>query len=186
VVTSDQALVERLVAGDDQALEELFDRYASFMSGIARKVIGDRVHAEDVVQEVIASVWAHPERYDAGRGSLRAYLGVQAHRRAVDVVRSETRRRLREERWEGSGQAAAWLPGESEGLGAGELRKMLDDAIARLPPEQRRAVQLAFFEGRTQREVAQVLGIPEGTAKSRLRLAQHKLAEWLAPVAALR
>ena len=183
----DGGLIARLEAGDDDALRELFDRHGGFVLGIARRVTGSAALAEEVLQDVVTAVWSHPERFEPSRGSLRAYLGVQTHRRAVDVVRSESRRRLREERSvardplcveSASGVAAAGAHGEAD------MAAVVREAIARLPHDQRVAVELAFWQGHTYREVAEVLGIPEGTAKSRLRLAQRKLGQWLAPAIA--
>jgi RNA polymerase sigma-70 factor (ECF subfamily) len=178
-VDGDGVLVARLVAGDDGALEELFDRYAPFVLGLARRVVRNSAVAEDVVQDVFAGLWSHPDRFDPARGSLRAYLGVQAYRRAVDAVRRDTRRRTRESWWAepalaGSGVAVDLTDGAA-------LAEVVRAAIARLPEEQRAAVELVYWHGHTHREVAAALAIPEGTAKSRLRLAQAKLAEWLAP-----
>jgi DNA-directed RNA polymerase specialized sigma24 family protein len=104
------ALVERLVAGDDEALEELFDRYAGFVIGVAGRVTGDSPRAEDVLQEVIAAVWTHPERYGAGRGALQAGLGVLAHRRAADLVGVGT---CRSADPPGDGSVAAAAPGKA-------------------------------------------------------------------------
>lgn len=178
----DAVLVARLVAGDDEALEEVFDRYAGLIVGVARRVTGSTSLAEDVLQDVLATLWRSPERFDPGRGSLRAYLGVLAHRRAIDALRRDSRRRLREE------QVGVLDPGFScpppDQMEAVTLSETVRQAISRLPVPQRQAVELAFWHGRTHQEVASALGIPEGTAKSRLRLAQAKLAEWLAPIAA--
>jgi RNA polymerase sigma-70 factor, ECF subfamily len=168
-----------MAAGDEEAIAEVFDRYAPFLYGLARRVTGERGSAEDVVQEVVTTLWTHPERYDPARGTLRAFLGVQAHRRAVDAVRRDVRRNARENRLQAltpPGRDAA--PDESDSLG---LVDAVRQAIGRLPAAQRRAVELAYFEGFSQRELASALGIPEGTAKSRLRLAQTKLSVWLAP-----
>ncbi len=177
--TGDGLLVARLAAGDDEAIAEVFDRYAPFLYGLARRVTGDRNSAEDVVQEVITTLWAHPDRFDPTRGTLRTFLGVQAHRRAVDVVRSDVRRNAREDRLQAEDPAAGAIhPDVVESMG---LVDLVRDAIGRLPAAQRRAVELAYYGGCTQRELAGVLGIPEGTAKSRLRLAHAKLSEWLAP-----
>ena len=178
----DCLLLARLAAGDDDALAEVYDRYAPLVFGVAKRVIADRSVAEDVVQEVFTALWRNPERFDPQRGSLRAYLGVQAHRRAVDVVRSDTRRRAREEHCEllqprGEGRAP-------DRMDAVTVAEVVRQAIARLPEGQRQAVELAYWSGRPQREVADVLGVPEGTVKSRMRLAQAKLAEWLAPLEA--
>lgn len=177
---NDCVLIARLSAGDDDALVELYDRYASLVFGVARRVIANRSMAEDVVQEVFTSLWQRPDRFDPERGSLRAYLGVQAHRRAVDAVRSDTRRRAREEHCE------LMLPDGDlrtcDAMDAVAVAEVVRQAIARLPESQRQAVELAYWSGRPLREVADVLGVPEGTVKSRVRLAQAKLAEWLAPL----
>jgi RNA polymerase sigma-70 factor (ECF subfamily) len=181
VEVGDRVLAARLAAGDDDALDEVFDRYAGFLLGVARRVTGSTALAEDVVQEVLAALWRNPERFDPARGSLRAYLGVMAHRRAVDALRRDSRRRAREEQ---SGVLDPAFGRRPDDMDRATLGHVVRSAIARLPDEQRKAVELAFWQGRTYREVASVLGIPEGTAKSRLRLAQAKLAQWLAPVAA--
>jgi RNA polymerase sigma-70 factor (ECF subfamily) len=179
VDTGDGLLVARLAAGDDEAIAEVFDRFAPFLYGLARRVTGDSTLAEDVVQEVLTTLWSHPERFDPARGSLRAFLGVQAHRRAVDAVRREVRRAAHEGREKALDPGASDpFPDETESIG---LVDIIRQAIGRLPAPQRQAVELAYFQGCTQRELAGVLGIPEGTAKSRLRLAQAKLSEWLAP-----
>ena len=180
VETGDGLLVARLAAGDEEALAEVFDRYAPFLYGLARRVTGDRSSAEDVVQEVLTKLWTQPERFDPARGSLRAFLGVQAHRRAVDAVRRDVRRAAHEARLHALDPAPeGHSTDEVEAIG---LVDIVRHAISRLPAAQRSAVELAYFQGCTQRELATRLGIPEGTAKSRLRLAQSKLNEWLAPL----
>lgn len=181
VEVRDDVLMMRMVAGDDSALGEAFDRYAPVVLGIARRVTRSAAAAEDVVQEVFTGLWSHPERYDPGRGSLRAYLGVQAYRRAVDAVRREARRHTQEL----TSLLLTGSPGavNRDEMDAATLGEVVRRAIGRLPEDQRRAVTLAFWEGCTHQEVAQVLGIPPGTAKSRLRLAQEKLVRWLADLA---
>ncbi|MDQ6616652.1 MAG: sigma-70 family RNA polymerase sigma factor [Actinomycetota bacterium] len=178
VDSGDGLLVARLAAGDEEAIAEIYDRYGPFLYGMARRVTGERSAAEDVVQEVFTTLWTHPERFDPTRGSLRAFLGVQAHRRAVDSVRREVRRVTHEAREHALDPASEAFSDDVESLG---LVDVVRQAIGRLPDAQRQAVELAYFQGCTQRELACVLGIPEGTAKSRLRLAQAKLSEWLAP-----
>jgi RNA polymerase sigma factor (sigma-70 family) len=175
----DTLLVARIAAGDDYALGELLDRFGGLLMGIARRISGSQGAAEDVLQEVVSDFWRHPERYSPDRGSLRSYLGVQAQRRAVDSCRSEARRRARQGRWELLG----WLGGSRafDDVDGSDLREAVRRAIARLPPEQRQAVELAYWRGRTHKEIAEELRLPEGTVKSRLRLAQAKLADWLAP-----
>jgi RNA polymerase sigma-70 factor (ECF subfamily) len=181
VVDEDEVLVVRLAAGDDEAVGELFDRYAPFVLGLARRITGNPQIAEDIVQDVFTALWSAPDRFDSGRGSLRAYLGAQTYGRAIDVLRSDTRRRAREERVGTSALSRGTTHG-CDPISAATLAEVVREAINRLPVEQRAAVELVFWHGLTGREVARVLGIPEGTAKSRLRLAQLKLSEWLAPL----
>lgn len=126
---------------------------------------------------MFTSLWRAPDRYDSSRGTVRAYLGVLTYNRSVDAIRRETRRRAREDNCFALAIAAR---GDTEDAVA--LTDMVRGAIARLPEDQRLAVELVFWHGLTHREVATFLAIPEGTAKSRLRLAQSKLAAWLAPL----
>lgn len=173
----DGLLAERLRSGDDSALVEIFDRHGAFVLGQARRITGSTATAEDVVQEVFTALWSRPDRYDAERGSLRTFLGVLAHRRAVDAVRSSARRAAREDRFETTGVPAEWRDLADSTAVAETVRV----AIERLPDDQRRALELAFWHGMTHPEIAAALGIPEGTVKSRLRLAQAKLRDWLGP-----
>lgn len=179
-VDEDAVLVARLVAGDDEAVGELFDRHGPFVLGLARRVSGSTEVAEDVVQEVFTALWSEPERFDPTRGSVRAFLGVQAYRRAVDAVRRDARRRAREDHVV-LPELGRVVTG-TDAVDAATIAEVVRDAIKRLPQEQRAAVELVFWNGLTCREVAYVLAIPEGTAKSRLRLAQSKLSEWLEPL----
>lgn len=179
VDTADDAVRARLLVGDEEALAEVFDRYGSLVYGLARRVVGDAAAAEDVVQEVFTWLWTHPDRFDPARGSLRAFLGIQAQRRAIDTVRSSVRRAAREGRHHDVDVPEPSSPGAE--VEAAAVSAAVRDAIGRLPVEQREVVELAYFGGYTQRELASLLGIPEGTAKSRLRLAQSKLSSWLAP-----
>jgi RNA polymerase sigma-70 factor (ECF subfamily) len=179
VESGDALLVARLAAGDEEALAEVWHRHGPLVFGLARRLTGDSSTAEDVTQEVFVTLWQQPERFDAHKGSLRAYLGVHAQRRAIDAMRRDGRRIQREHRHHRLHPAAVTSPGDT--AACSELADTVRDAIRRLPVDQRRAVELAFFNGLTHREVAIALGIPEGTAKSRLRLAQSKLQTWLDP-----
>jgi RNA polymerase sigma-70 factor (ECF subfamily) len=167
---------DRVVAGDDAALREVYDQYASFVYGLAARVIGDPRAAEDVSQDVFVSFWERPAAFDPARGSLRTWLGTLTHRRAVDHVRREEARRRRAEREAGRAVAA---PDVEEMATALLTAERVRAALDVLPDEQRRAVQLAYFGGKTYRQVAETLGIPEGTAKSRLRLALRRIADAL-------
>ena len=176
--TTERLLAQRLCAGDESALAEVYDRFGSLVFGLALRVIGDRAAAEDVAQDVFVSLWDKPDRFDPGRGSLRAYLGTLTHRRAVDLIRREEARRRRENRTAREPVTTATIDDDAlSGLTSDAVRT----AVAALPVNQRRAVELAYFEGHTYRQVADVLGIPEGTAKSRLRLALARIAETVHP-----
>lgn len=174
----DALLAARLAAGDDHALAEAFDRLAPAVLAAAVRVLGDGAAAQDVVQDVFVELWRHPDRYDPGAGPLRTYLMVLARHRAVDLVRSELRRIARQERHHrlnpGQPNASAGDAVSAE-VTAAEAAGMVREAVRLLPDGQRRVIELAYFEGLTYREVARAAGIPEGTAKSRLRLALAKL-----------
>ena len=175
---TDALLASRLAAVDDLALAEAFDRFGRAAYGAAMRVVGDGASAQDVVQDVFVELWTHPDRYDPAAGSLRTYLIVLARHRAVDLVRSELRRIARQERHHRltPGQRPE-APGDQ--VLAADMAAAIRDAVRTLPDGQRRVVELAYFEGLTYREVALAAGIPEGTAKSRLRLALAKLETML-------
>jgi RNA polymerase sigma-70 factor (ECF subfamily) len=177
----DPNLIARLLAGDDRALADVYDEYGALVYGLARSVSHDEQIARDVTQDVFVHLWEYPDRVDLTRGSVKSYLAVIAHRRAVDAVRRSERRARADERMRSqptSAEAAsdAQVLDESARIWQSErLASLVDN----LPREQGDALRLAYFEGRTYREVAVQLGIPEGTAKSRLRLALARLREQL-------
>jgi RNA polymerase sigma-70 factor (ECF subfamily) len=164
----------RLAAGDDHALAEVFDALARSVYGSALRVVGDASAAQDVVQDVFVELWTHPDRYDPAAGTLRTYLVVLARHRAVDLIRSEFRRLARQERTYRLTPQPAPAGAGDEMLSA-ETAGLVRAAVQLLPARQRQVVELVYFEGLTCREVASVVGIPEGTAKSRLRLALARL-----------
>jgi RNA polymerase sigma-70 factor (ECF subfamily) len=174
---AERVLVERLSAGDETALADLYDRYASFVYGLAVRMLVDRQIAEDVTQEVFVVVWEHPGRIDPGRGTLRGFLGTLTHRRAVDAIRREQARRRREARIAPPEDVDDFSDAVLRSDTAGRVRR----AVEALPDQQRRALELAYFDGYTYRQVADVLGIPEGTAKSRLRMALARISDSLEP-----
>jgi RNA polymerase sigma-70 factor (ECF subfamily) len=167
---------DRVVAGDDTGLREVYDQYASFVYGLAVRVIGDPRAAEDVSQDVFIAFWERPGAFDPDRGSLRTWLGTLTHRRSVDYVRREEARRRRATR---EASRAVPTPDVEEMATALLTAERVRAALDLLPTEQRRAIQLAYFGGKTYRQVAETLGIPEGTAKSRLRLALRRIADAL-------
>lgn len=167
---------ERLMAGDEGALGECYDQYASFVYGLILRVVRDPKAAEDITQDVFLCLWEKPAIFDPEKGALRTWLGTLAHRRAVDHVRREEARRRRDEV---ALSRVSRTPDVEEMALALVTAERVREALAELPREQREAVELAYFDGKTYREVAVVMGIPEGTAKSRLRLALRRIANTL-------
>lgn len=182
VEPSDEALLAGLIAGRLEALDTLYDRYKTMAFGIARRITADQVLAEDVVQDAFLGVWRGAGHYVSGKGSVRSWLLAIVHHRAVDAVR---RRRLTSE-----------LPTEADGLptpeplrmpdvwgevAAGLDREAVAAAVATLPAAQREAVELAYFGGLTQVEIAARTGVPLGTVKSRVRLGLLALRRELVP-----
>lgn len=172
---TDAGLMARVAVGDERALQLVYERYSPLVYGLARRVTASTAHAEEITQEVFVYLWQNPERFDAGRGTLRAFLGALTHRRAVDEVRRNTRRSAREDRV-GSDVSTATTVEIGDDLERSQLAERVRAAVSSLPDEQREAVLLAYFGGCTFRQVAERLDIPEGTAKSRLRLGLGKLA----------
>jgi RNA polymerase sigma factor (sigma-70 family) len=170
------AVRDRLISRDPSVLSDLYDQFGSYVFGLAARVIGDRHAAEDVTQEVFLSIWERPEAFEPSRGRLRTFLGTLAHRRAVDVVRREEARRRRAARDAATG---APIPDVGELAMAIVAAEQVRAEVDRLPREQREAIELAYFGGRTYRQVAEELGIPEGTAKSRMRLGLSRIAQAL-------
>ena len=175
----DAELLARIQAGDDRALGEIYDRHADLVFGLARRVTRDEQLAREISQDVFAYLWELPGRVDLGRGSLRSYLAVVAHRRAVEEVRRCERRNRVE---------AAAAPAEGEDGPEADVveeatqdwrKRRLAAVLAQLPADQSAAVRLAYYDGLTYKQVAQALAIPEGTAKSRLRLAMVRLRSLL-------
>jgi RNA polymerase sigma-70 factor (ECF subfamily) len=173
----DVRLVGAIAVGRADALEVAYHRHSAAVLGTARRVLRDQVHAEEVVQEVFLRLWKRPERYDASRGSLRSYLLIDAHARAIEAVRTTEARRGRETR-----SARLDAPrGDDVERDAWELvlAGHVRDALASLTPGERDAIELAYYGGRSYREVAQILGEPEGTVKSRIRSGLLRLRDRL-------
>ena len=170
----DVVLAERLLARDEEALREIIDRYAAGVHGVARRVIAEPTRAEEVAQDTFLALWRRPGAFDPTRGSLQTFLFGVARNKAVDVVRrEESLRRTRDS----LAAEMAVVPEAASGTAAVEERAQVRDALLQLSPVQREALVLAYFGGRTYREVAQELGIPEGTAKTRMRDGLLRLRE---------
>jgi RNA polymerase sigma-70 factor, ECF subfamily len=171
--SSDAALVVAIGRWREDALAEAYRRHAGAVYGLARRVLGDPTIAEEIVQEVFLRLWNTPERFDPERGSLRSFLLAQGHGRAVDLLRADTSRRQREER-DARQTAEGGYDIEHEVWDLA-LADQVKQVMAALPEDERRAIQLAYFGGRTYREVAAALGTPEGTVKSRIRTGLRRM-----------
>ena len=162
-------LMQRMVAGDQLALGEVYDEYGSRCLALARRLLGDGNLAEDAVQEALLALWRAPERFDPERGSLATFLLTLTHRRAVDVLRREAlQRRGRVATDEGLAQLPSLDAGTAEQAEALLQGAEVRQALAELPPPQREALLLAYFQGYTQREIASITGAPLGTVKTRM------------------
>ncbi|MDA8294640.1 MAG: sigma-70 family RNA polymerase sigma factor [Actinomycetota bacterium] len=175
---SDAALVVSIGRWSEAALAEAYRRHGGAVLALARRVIRNQQAAEEVVQEVFLDLWRSPERFDAQRGTLRSFLLARTHGKSVDVVRSESSRRAREDRTARETATAGYdLEHQVWDLAvAGSVREALDD----LPPEVRQPIELAYFGGHTYKEVAAMLETPEGTVKSRIRAGLGRLRSTLA------
>ena len=177
---SDSTLVLAIARYDQGALAEAYRRHAGAVFGLARRLLNDHAQAEEVVQEVFVRLWNAPERFDADRGSLRSFLLANCHSRSVDVLRSETSRRRREER-EARAAAEAGYDIDRE-VWDMALAGHVQVALSVLTEGERAAIELAYFGGRTYREVAEMLGEAEGTVKSRIRSGLKRLRAELTSV----
>ncbi|HET8643865.1 MAG TPA: sigma-70 family RNA polymerase sigma factor, partial [Vicinamibacteria bacterium] len=158
-------VLHRLAAGDPLALAELYDRYAALAYGLALRIVREAGEAEDVVQEAFVQVWRQAGRYDPARGSPEAWLCAIVRTRALDRLRRRATRRQREEEQAGPG---ARTPDHDSVLA-------LRQALSALGADQRRALELAYYEGLSQAEIAQRLGQPLGTIKTRIRTGLMRL-----------
>jgi RNA polymerase sigma-70 factor (ECF subfamily) len=170
---SDAALVVSISRYHEDALAEAYRRHGGAVFGLARRLLGDQAIAEELVQEVFLRLWNQPEKFDPARGSLRAYLLAHCHSRSVDVLRSDVARRRREER-DAQRTAEAGYDVEHEVWDL-TVAEQVRSAVSELPEAERSAIDLAYFGGYTYREVAQLLGEPEGTVKSRIRAGLRRM-----------
>jgi len=170
---SDAQLVTAVARYSEVALAEVYRRHGGAVFGLARRVLNSAAEAEDVVQEVFVRLWKQPDRFDADRGTLRSFLLAQSHARAVDAIRSLNARRSREAK-DAQRTAGAEYDISHEAWDL-SLADMVSVALADLPSDERRAIELAYFDGRTYVEVAQLLDTPEGTIKSRIRNGMRRM-----------
>ena len=169
--------VDQIARGRTEALGAIYGDHAHAVFELSRCLVNQRTIAEEVVQDVFLRLWDHPERYDPERGSLRAFLLTITYGRSIDVVRSDSARRRREER-------EARLDGGTRGVVDDPEERVVVNAevhhaMSGLRDTEREAISLAYFFGLSYREVAAELGIPEGTIKNRIRKGLERLREQL-------
>lgn len=167
--------MRRVALGDTEALARLYDRFSSLLLALARRIVGRQEEAEDIVQEVLLQAWRQAGRYDPRRSSVSTWLVLITRSRAIDRLRS---RRVSERTAQAAHEEAPREDESPEAMGNvlhRERRLRLRAELAKLPPEQRQVLELAFFRGLTQSEISNDTGIPLGTVKTRTLLAMRKL-----------
>jgi RNA polymerase sigma factor (sigma-70 family) len=173
----DRELQRRLATGDRGAFDELYRRYSPLAYGLALRLTGQPILAQDVVHDAFLAIWRAPEAYDPDRGAFRTFFLSLVHHRAVDTVRREQRLRDRNERAANlepvTGEDVAEAVTEEAFLHV--RRKEVREALADLSPDQRQVLEMAYFGGMTQVEIAETLDIPLGTVKTRTFAAMRKL-----------
>jgi RNA polymerase sigma-70 factor, ECF subfamily len=178
----DRQLVRRIGGGDEEAFRSLFAAYGSPAMALAARVVRQRHLAEEIVQEAFLSLWLTPEIYDESRGSVKAWLMTMVHHRAVDAVRREEAQRRRSDDLVAGFREASSDPSEDvvEAVAAPAERAAVREALASLPPEQRAVLELMYFDGLSQPQVAEKTGAPLGTVKSRALLGMRRMRSELA------
>ena len=169
----DAPLVTAIGRSSEEALSEAYRRHSGAVHGLARRILRDETLAEEITQEVFLRLWNNPEKFDAGRGSLRSFLLAHTHGRSVDLIRAESARRTRED------NDARLTPRQGQNIEEEvwemALADTIKEALSTLGESERRPIELAYFGGHTYREVAELIGQPEGTVKSRIRSGLKKL-----------
>lgn len=176
-VPSDAALLVGIARHDEASLAALYDRYHRLAFSLALRVVNDRGRAEDVVQDAFLSVWRKAGTFVEGRGSVKTWVTSIVRNRAIDLVRAR-----RESDADDQTVLLALrdgAPGVLEQVTAGLDRDLVRAAVQALPPEQQQAISMAYFEGRSHSEIAEITGLPLGTVKSRIRLAMSRLRDAL-------
>jgi RNA polymerase sigma-70 factor (ECF subfamily) len=166
-------LVTAAVGGDADALETIYRTHGGAVHSMARRLLRNEALADEVTQDVFVRLWQRGDRFDPGRGTLRAYLLRDTHGRAVDLLRAEQARRTREEK--DAQRSSDVDPGPEQEVWATVRSESVRAALETLPEREREAIVLAYYKGLAYKQVAEVLGEPEGTIKSRIRLGLRRL-----------
>ena len=178
----DSLLIERTMTGDEAALSIIYDRYSAMLFGMLMRILRDKQAAEEVLQDVFLQLWRNAVQFDSSRGSLPAWLLVIGRNRAISRLRGRGSREVVEESEGDFADTFVSPQNVEEEASRNELMKSVTAALSRLPAEQRQAVELAYFEGMTQSEIAARTGSPLGTVKTRVRSAMQSLRQTLADI----
>jgi RNA polymerase sigma-70 factor (ECF subfamily) len=171
---NDQALIDDIVKGDEQALAQFYERFSARAYGIALKVLRNAAEAEDVLQETFMEIWRSATRYNPLRGLPERWVATIARTRAIDRLR---KRQSQQRTAEASGrEVLTSTPTVDDQLALGEDVQKLRGALSQLPTEQREVIELAYFQGLSQSDISEKTGLPLGTVKTRVRLGLLKLA----------
>jgi RNA polymerase sigma-70 factor (ECF subfamily) len=182
--TPDRVLLTRMAAGDDRALAELYDRHGRLTFSLACALLGDRADAEEVAADTFLQAWRSAGRFDPRRGSVTTWLAMMARSRALDLLRARGRGSQALERARASGATGPELVPTDSPEGIADRLRIQDRvrrALSDLPEAQRRVIELAYFGGLSQSEIAATLNEPLGTVKTRTRAAMDKLRQALGP-----
>ena len=172
---SDEALLAQIARGDEAALAELYDRFGRIAYGLAARILRDQALAEDAVQDAFLGAWRTAAAFDPNRGTASTWLMTMVHRRAVDLVRREDRRKTSQL----DDAPVASTETTDEQAAMREERRRVQAALAQLPADQREALELAYYGGLTQSELAERLDVPLGTVKRRMFAGLAKLRDLL-------
>jgi len=167
--------MERVRDGDAGAFEVVFDRHGGVAFSLAYRMCGSRARAEDVVQEAFLSLWRSAERYDRARGSVRSWILSAVHNRAIDALRREVVKEAQDVHDDGLAERLPAREGTELEVERRDDARRVRSALVELPADQRRVIELAYFGGFTHAEIAQMLELPPGTVKGRMRLGLTKL-----------
>jgi RNA polymerase sigma-70 factor (ECF subfamily) len=174
LILADEDLISLVEASDAEAFATLYDRHSRAAFSLAYRMMGDRQAAEDLAQDAFLKVWRNASRYRAERGSLRTWILSIVHNRGIDQLRSLASRRRTQDRVEASAPRSQPSEAFAE-TWRNSQRDQVREALNTLPPEQLKILELAYFSGYTHVEISELLGLPLGTVKGRMRLGLKKV-----------
>lgn len=177
MILADEDLISLVEAGDADAFATLYDRHSRSAFSLAYRMMGERQAAEDLAQDAFIKVWRNARSYRAERGSVRTWLLSIVHNRGIDQLRSTASRRRTQEKIEASAPRSQPSEAFTE-TWRNSQRDQVREALRSLPPEQLKILELAYFSGYTHVEIAELLSLPLGTVKGRMRLGLKKIRDY--------